>query len=204
MYARGPRFRLDAEQIRDNALFVSGLIDLTMGGTGVKTVSAAEHLGAGRFRRQQHAVFTSRTPARPCIAAASTCSSSGRPRRRSWRISTRPTASSSARCRERSDTPLQALQLMNDVQHFEAARALAERMLTEGGADDRRADRVRFTARSWRGVPSAEEIATRRPRHLETHRELLPDRSGGGASRLIHVGESTPSQAWLRTRRLAA
>ena len=102
--------------------------------------------------------------------------------------------------RERSNTPLQALQLMNDVQHFEAARGFAERIMTEGGATP--AERITFAYRTALSrSPSAEEMAVVQG----TYGKFLAEyaQSPEAAAKVIHNGESKP-KAGLPQTELAA
>ncbi len=186
LYARGPRFRLDAEQIRDNVLYVSGLINLEMGGRGVKSYQPPnlwEPVGYSdsntRFYLQDHGpaiyrrsiyAFLKRTAPPPFM------SNFDGPNREQF-----------CTLRERSNTPLQALQLLNDTQHFESARAFGERILSEGGetADERITFAYRATlSRS----PKPEELAVVR-RALDQYLQRYRDDSAA-AKQVISVGES--------------
>src|SRR6185436_11525037 len=92
--------------------------------------------------------------------------------------------------RERTNTPLQALQLMNDVQHFEAARALAERIILEGGkTPDERIAFVYQTVLSRK--PDGEELKIVRD-EFEKHLARY-EKDFEAAQEVIGVGESKPN-----------
>lgn len=130
--ARGPRFRLDAEMIRDQALFASGLLSESIGGPSVKPPQPAGLWEAVGYTSSNTARFQADTGAEKVF-------------RRSlytfWKRTAPPPqmtaldAPSREACtvrRERTNTPLQALLLMNETQFVEAARVSASRALTRG------------------------------------------------------------------------
>ena len=190
-HARGPRFRLDAEQIRDNALFVSGLINLKMGGPGVRPYQPPniwEPVGYAdsntRFYLQDHGddlyrrslyCFLKRTAPPPFMSNFDG-----------------PNREQLCARRERTNTPLQALQLLNDTQQFEAARVFAERILDEGGPST--GDRLRFAIRTVLArQPADDELAllTRAVDHYRERYAADPE----GARQVIHVGEAAVRSA---------
>ena len=191
LYARGPRFRLDAEQLRDNALFVGGLINLEMGGKGVRiyqppniwepvgfggsnTRNYTQDKGPALYRRSIYC-FLKRTAPPPFMTNFDA-----------------PNREQFCTVRERSNTPLQALQLMNDVQHFEAARAFAERIMTEGGATP--AERIAFAYRAALARrPAPEETALVGDALKKFTAEFA--QSAEAAKKVISNGESKPKPA---------
>ena len=135
LLSRGPRFRMDAEMIRDNALAVSGLLVRRIGGPSVKpyqpegvweaiamnvsnTRSYQRDGGDGLYRRSLYTFVKRMAPP----AAMD--------------IFNAPNREYCVVRRERTNTPLQALAALNDEQLVEAARVLAERVFSESPEDD--------------------------------------------------------------------
>jgi hypothetical protein len=129
MLARGPRVRLPAEMVRDQALAVSGLLVDKIGGPSVKPYQPAglwKELSGGDDYQQDHGdglhrrslyTFWKRTAPPPMMM---NFDAAGR---------------EACVVRElRTNTPMQSLNLMNDVTFLEAARKIAERMMREGGS----------------------------------------------------------------------
>jgi hypothetical protein len=142
LLARGPRFRVDAEVVRDIALAASGLLERKVGGPSVyppipgflmlPPVSYGpkvwpEATGPDRYRRSLY-VFSFRSVPYPPLT-----------------VFDAPNGDFACVKRPRSNTPLQALVGMNEPIFLEAAQALARRVLTEGGRTD--ADRVAYAFR---------------------------------------------------------
>jgi hypothetical protein len=156
LLARGPRFRLPAEVVRDNALAVSGLLAEKVGGPSVKPYQPAglwaelaggageepyvQDKGPNLYRRSLY-IYRKRTVPHPVMATFDA------PSREICQVK-----------RQRTDTPLQALELLNDVTYVEAARQLGQRMLTAGGRTA--ADRLTYAfRRATARKPTANELA---------------------------------------------
>lgn len=185
LFSRQNRWRIDAELVRDNALAVSGLLVRKLGGPSVKPYQPAGYwqylnfpkrewqndAGEGLYRRGLY-TFWQRTFLHPSLAAFD--------------------ASSREECtvqRPTSNTPQQALVLLNDPTYVEAARALAQRVLLSAGGKPE--ERLTFAFReAVSRAPTREEAAVLLPL-LEKHlRQYQADPASAAA--LQSVGAFKP------------
>ncbi len=189
LLARGPRYRFDAEVIRDSALFVSGLMVEQVGGPSVKPYQPPGIWEAVAYPTSNTANFVRDTG--PALYRRSLYSF--------WKRTAHPPsmqtfdAPSREQCtvrRARTNTPLQALVLMNDEQFVEASRHFAARMLTEGGATDEEKLAFGFRAVTARWPDEKER------RILKDSLDRQLDRfasDSAGAESLLAVGEKKGS-----------
>ncbi len=188
LLARGPRVRLPAELIRDTALAAGGLLDDRIGGPSVEPYQPPglwEEMAFGEgFSGQRYEQSHGKDLYRRGMYTL-------------WKRTVPPAslatfdAPSREKCtarRGQTNTPLQALALLNDPTYVEAARALAQRALLEGGKNEKSRLAYAFrlaTARS----PTGKEIDVLR-KLLDGRREAFrKDRQA--AVKLLGVGEST-------------
>lgn len=190
LLSRGPRFRMDAEMVRDYALAAAGSLSPKIGGPSVKpyqpdgvwdavgmresnTKTYKRDSGEALYRRSFYWFWKRMAP--PA----------------SLEILNAPSREVSCLRRERTDTPLQALVTLNDPQLIEAARMLAEKALRGRPDDAARIDWVsrRILARPL--SPRETAVVTRIKTRLQDYYKGKPE----DAKRLIAVGESKADPA---------
>jgi hypothetical protein len=199
LLARGARFRCDAEVVRDSALYVSGLLVESVGGKSVRpyqppgiweavafqgstTQNFKRDDGEALYRRSLY-TFWKRTAPPPSLMAFDA-----------------PSREVCVARRARTNTPLQALVLMNDEQYVEASRRLAERLLREGGATPQ--DQLRFGFAVCTGrTPDDRELSILSRIHSEQFAHFSGQVAEG--EKLLSIGEA-PRDQQLPVPELAA
>jgi len=187
LLARGPRFRLPAEAIRDQALAIAGLMSDRIGGPSVSPYQPAglwddvavgadyegtvyrQDRGEGLYRRSMY-TFWKRTCPPPGLNTFDA-----------------PEREVCTARRSRTNTPLQALVLMNDPTYLEAARKAAERVLVHGGATLE--SRVAFAFQLVLSRPCKPEEVQIAARLVEQRRAWFRQHPADAAA-LLKVGES--------------
>lgn len=193
--ARGPKHRLEAEQIRDSALAASGLLVDTIGGTSVKPYQPAgvwEDAGTGKtyhqdkgdkLHRRSLYTFWRRTAPPPNMLT--------------FDATTREVCTAK---REVTTTPLQALVLLNDPQFLEAARVLATHLLAAHPNDANARAREAFRRLTGREPDAVEAGILAR---LNTEQEAWFREHPDAATEFLNVGEA-PRDPNLPIAELAA
>ncbi|EGF24457.1 PSD1 and planctomycete cytochrome C domain-containing protein [Rhodopirellula baltica] len=188
LFARQGRFRVSAEMVRDTALMISGLLVEEIGGPSVKPYQPEGYYSQLNFPRRNYVpdqgdnqyrrgVYThwQRTFLHPMLKAFDA-----------------PSREECTAIRARSNTPLQALTLLNDPTFIEAATMFASRIMREGGTTvDERIEWAYRTAVS-RPIDAviAEELRTIQTEHLR-HYAQEPDL----AKELVSIGEQSSTTA---------
>lgn len=192
---RGPKYRLPAEMVRDNALFVGGLLVQKIGGPSVKPYQPSglwkeksgrkyePDKGEGLYRRSLYTYWkrTSPPPSMMLFDAA----------KRDVCVAKRQT----------TNTPMQALVLLNDVQFVEAARAFGERILKSGG--ETLAEKIRFAFRvATSRQPTEQEFEILKRLYLE--QEAIFKNQPEAAEKLLAIGEHNRDESLPGTEAAAA
>jgi len=202
LFARQSRYRLDAEFVRDNALTVSGLLAPTIGGLSAKPYQPRGYWaylnfpvrewendkGEGLYRRGLY-TYWCRTYLHPSLLAFDAC-----------------TREEGGAERPRSNTPQQALALLNDPTYVEAARVFAERIVKEGGGSGHSPAELekglRFAFReALAREPRGQEIQVLSGIYRRHRRDFAVDRAAAEA--LLRVGDR-PADKSLPPEELAA